>query len=571
VAKYKQKKCANRINCLVISFFLIGLFVLVKLFYIQVLSHEKYEVLAQEQHWLVEELPAERGSILSCDGETLAANQDHYLLYAESKNIDNKIETAEILAKLLSSNDFGSYEELFAKYLIHLEKDLWWVGLERGIDPQTKKEVEGLELSGIGFDLAPKRYYPEGSLASHVLGFVAFDSDGNKRGYFGIEGNFDGDLYGKPGKLIQEKDADGNPILVGGYNLVDSIAGRDIVLTIDRSVQYIVERELKLAVERYGAASGTVIVMDPITSEIIAMANYPNFDPSNLTDESEVKNLAIADTYEPGSVLKAFTISAGIDTGKITTLSTFIDSGPVTYSGYTIDNWDGEHHGVQNIAQLLQKSNNIGAAWVGHQIGADDLHNYFGKFGFGEKTDVSLEGEDTGTLRDSSTWSGIDLANISFGQGISATPLQILNGFNAIANGGILNRPRVVSNLITENGSIEMTTKKIRRVISEKTSEIMIDLLVSAVDQGESRFCNIEGYKIAGKTGTAEIFTGEKYDTNETNATFAGFLPETKKFSMIVRLERPSTSSYASETAVPLWMDLAHDLVTYYAIPPDRE
>ena len=569
--RYEQKKCADRINYLIVFFFLIGSFVLAKLFYIQVLSHEKYEVLAQEQHWVVEELPAERGSILSRNGKVLATNQDYYLLYAEPKNIENKVDVTEILAKLLSSKGFGSYEKLFAEYSGYLEKDLWWVGLERDVDPQTKKEIDDLKLLGIGFDLVPKRYYPEGSLASHVLGFVAFDSDGNKRGYFGIEGNFDGDLYGRPGKLIQEKDADGNPILVGGYDLVDSIGGRDIVLTIDRSVQYLIERELKLAVEKYGAVSGTVIVMDPLTSEIIAMANYPNFDPSNLTDESEVKNLAIADTYEPGSVLKAFTISAGIDTGKITPSSTFVDSGPVTYSGYTIDNWDGKHHGVQDIAQLLQKSNNIGAVWVGHQIGSSDLHNYFIKFGFGEKTGVSLEGEDTGTLRDPATWSDVDLANISFGQGISATPLQILNGFNAIANGGILNRPRVVSKIISDNDVAEMKTKKIRRIVSEKTAETITDLLISAVAQGESKFCNIKGYKIAGKTGTAEIFKDGKYDISETNATFAGFLSESKKFSMLVRLERPSTSSYAAETAVPLWMDLAHALVTYYAIPPDKE
>jgi len=571
VPRYKQKNRTNRIKLLIASFFLIGLLIVAKLFFIQVLSHEKYEALAQEQHWIVEEIPAERGSILSRNGEVLASNQDYYLMYAEPKNIKHKVVVAETLAEFLSSKDFGSYEELFAKYLGYLENDSWWIGLEKSIDPQTKKEIEGLNLQGIGFDLVSKRYYPEKTLASHVLGFVAFDSDGNRRGYFGIEGNFDGDLYGKPGKVVQEKDAEGHPILVGGYARADPISGRDIVLTIDRSVQYIVERELERAVEKYGAASGTVIVMDPLTSEIIAMANYPNFDPSNLTDESEVKNLAIADTYEPGSVLKAFTISAGIDSGKVTPSSTFVDSGPVTYSDYTIDNWDGKHHGVQDIAQLLQKSNNIGAAWVGHQVGSKDLYNYFTQFGLNEKTGISLEGEDTGTMRDFSTWTDIDLATIAFGQGISTTPIQILNGLNVIANGGILYKPRIVSKIITEDSVINMKTKKVRRVISGKTAETMLDLLTSAVDQGESKFFNIDGYEIAGKTGTAQIPKEGTYDPTETNATFAGFLSKSKKFSMLVRLEKPSTSTYAAETAVPLWMNLAHELVTYYSIPPDKD
>jgi len=571
VPRYKQKNRTNRIKLLIASFFLIGLLIVAKLFFIQVLSHEKYEALAQEQHWIVEEIPAERGSILSRNGEVLASNQDYYLMYAEPKNIKHKVVVAETLAEFLSSKDFGSYEELFAKYLGYLENDSWWIGLEKSIDPQTKKEIEGLNLQGIGFDLVSKRYYPEKTLASHVLGFVAFDSDGNRRGYFGIEGNFDGDLYGKPGKKKKKKDAEGHPILVGGYARADPISGRDIVLTIDRSVQYIVERELERAVEKYGAASGTVIVMDPLTSEIIAMANYPNFDPSNLTDESEVKNLAIADTYEPGSVLKAFTISAGIDSGKVTPSSTFVDSGPVTYSDYTIDNWDGKHHGVQDIAQLLQKSNNIGAAWVGHQVGSKDLYNYFTQFGLNEKTGISLEGEDTGTMRDFSTWTDIDLATIAFGQGISTTPIQILNGLNVIANGGILYKPRIVSKIITEDSVINMKTKKVRRVISGKTAETMLDLLTSAVDQGESKFFNIDGYEIAGKTGTAQIPKEGTYDPTETNATFAGFLSKSKKFSMLVRLEKPSTSTYAAETAVPLWMNLAHELVTYYSIPPDKD
>ncbi len=550
--------------------FSLAVFVLIlKLFHIQVYSHEKYKSLAEEQHWIVQELTAERGRIYSKDGFVLASNQNYYLLYAEPKRIENKLELAEKLAKLLSEREYGSYEELYTKYFDLLDCDLWWIGLERNIDPATKEFIEALALEGVGFELSPIRYYPEGELASHIMGFVAFNDEGERVGYFGIEGSLDGDLRGKKGKIIQEKDAEGNPILVGGYEKTDPIKGRDIILTIERSPQYIVERKLEEAVEKYGASSGSVVVMNPFTSEIIAMANYPKFNPGELEDESQAKNIAISDTYEPGSVLKGFTISAGIDVGKITPSSTFVDSGPVQYSDYTIDNWDGKHHGVQTIAQLLQKSNNIGAAWVGHQVGSKDIHKYFSNFGLGQKTGISLEGEDTGVIRNPSTWTAIDLATISFGQGISATPLQVLNGFNAIANGGVLNRPRIISQIVTGDEIIDMETKEVRRVISKETSRTMVDLLTSAVEQGESRYFNIEGYKVAGKTGTAEIPKEGSYDTSETNATFVGFLSESKKFSMLVRLERPVSSRYASETAVPLWMDLAQDLATYYSIPPD--
>ncbi|HQJ96906.1 MAG TPA: penicillin-binding protein 2, partial [Candidatus Cloacimonas sp.] len=341
-------------------------------------------------------------------------------------------------------------------------------------------------------------------------------------------------------------------------------------LTIDRSVQYLVEKALENAVKKYGATSGCVIVMDPMSGEIIALANYPSFDPSHLLSESEAKNKAISDVYEPGSVMKPFTISAGLSTKKISPSSTFVDSGPVVYSGYTINNWDGKHHGVQDISQLLQKSNNIGAAWAGHLIGSENLYNYLIKFGFGNKTGVELEGEDTGVIRHFSEWTDIDLANISFGQGISATPLQVLNAFNVFANGGILYRPRIIAEIRTGDKTIKMEKVPVRRVLSPKVADSMHELLISAVDQGESRFFNIKEYKVAGKTGTAQIPKEGKYDSSSTNATFLGYLATSKKYSMLVRLEKPQTSYYASETAVPLWMDLARQLTSYYCIPPDE-
>ncbi len=565
----KKSQDDKRITFLCGGFFVLSFIIVIKLFIIQILRHSHFTALAEQQHWIIQEIPAERGKILSIDGAVLASNQDYYLLYGEPLRIEDKATVAKTLSEVLASEERGTSVELFSRYYDLLDRELWWIAIEPKIDPILKKQIENLEILGIGFEVSPIRYYPEKTLASHVLGFVAQNEKGERIGYFGIEGALDGELRGKSGKVLQEKDASGNPILMGGIDQVPSISGRDVTLTIDRSVQYLVEKSLREGVEKYGAESGSVIIMNPLNGQIIAMANYPSFDPANLQKESDAKNLAISDIYEPGSVMKPFTVSAGLDSGSITTNSTFVDSGPVIYSDYTIDNWDGKHHGIQDIAQLLQKSNNIGAAWVGHRTGAKSLHAHLIDFGFGSKTGIDLEGEDTGAIRPFSTWTDIDLANISFGQGISATPLQVLSAFNVFANGGVLFRPQVISEIHTDKGVIKIEPKVINRVLPEKVAKQMHELLISAVDQGESKFFNIEGYKIAGKTGTAQIPKDGKYDPSETNATFLGYLANSKKYSMLVRLERPQTSYFASETAVPLWMDLTRQLVSYYNISPD--
>ncbi len=590
----------TKVVILNLCFFFVALVIVVRLFSIQILQRSKYEALAQEQHGDLRELPAKRGNIRSSDGFTLAGVQTHYLMYAELEKIQDVPKTTEVLAQALADIETAKYlgcekegeEECKSNfrqevYLAQhdrladlLSLDLYWVSLYKGISPEDRELIEQKRIEGVGFEEEPVRFYPEGFLAAHVLGYVAENDEGEKQGYFGVEGKLNGDLEGKPGRVVQEKDAFGEPIILGKYKKIDPVDGRDVILTIDRAVQYLVEKRLKEGVEKYDAVSGSVIVMDPATSSVIAMANFPTYNPRDFSifeDESdsrrkrvERKNLAVSDIYEPGSVMKPFTISAAVDLGKVTPSSTFVDAGPVRYSDYYIDNWDGKHHGVQTIVELLQKSNNIGAAWVGHLVGAKNLSKYLSDFGFGSPTEIELEGEGSGIIRDYREWTDIDLATISFGQGISATALQVLNGFNSIATGGDLYRPRIVSQIVDGSKIIEMPPKKVRTVISKETAATMTDMLVKAVEGGESKFFNIQDYRIAGKTGTAQIPKEGKYDPNSTNATFVGFLETSKKFSMIVRLDRPSTSVYAAETAVPLWMDIARDLINYYGIPPDR-
>lgn len=584
----KAKNDNLRINLIIGGFGAISLLFLLRLFTIQIIGHAKYKAMASDQYWNYQNIPSRRGNITSSDGFLLATTQNHYLMYAEPKNIADKKHVIEYLADYLAkvkSKDEKEIPLLKDNYIERfngiLSSDLFWAILEHNLTPPEKAEIEKQNFSGIGFEEEPVRYYPEGSLAAHVLGFVGSDDSGEKQGYFGIEGQLDGDLKGKPGRVVQEKDATGMPILVGGYRRVDPMNGRDVVLSVNRSIQYIVERRLKEGVEKYEALSGSVIVMDPFTGDILALANYPTYDPSNYVDEEkestgsvkrktiERKDFAISDTYEPGSVMKPLTVSAAIDLKKVTPTTTFEDKGPVNYSGYWIDNWDGKHHGVQTVIQLLQKSNNIGAAWVGHVVGSKDVYKYFENFGIGSKTGIDLQGEDTGILRDYTTWTDIDLANIAFGQGVSATPLQVLNAFNAMANGGNLVQPKIITKITEEGKEIEIPYKKIRRVISKDSSDTIIYMLNEAVTGGESKYFNLKNYKIAGKTGTAQIPVAGKYDPSKSNATFVGFLTTSKKFSMIVRLEQPSTSIYAAETAVPLWMGIADELIKYYGIPPD--
>lgn len=599
IARRKNKNFLSewRLNTVFSVFSIVFSVIILRLFQIQVVNHSKYQALAQGQYQDLQIIPARRGDILSSDGYVLAGTKNHYLMYAEPQKIKDPYQVASDLAGILVTSRFkpelnvdnekpkaDMFKKLFDEIYHSLSLGLMWTAVQKDITPEEKEQVEkapGGKFSGIGFEELPVRFYPEGNLASHVLGFVGSDENGSPKGYFGIEGSLNEDLTGKPGRLMEETDAVGLPILMGNYKKIEPVQGRNVVLTINRAIQYLVEKRLKEGIEKYDARSGSIIVMNPFTGEVVAMANYPTYSPSDYTKEDdspdgaprkniEKKNLAIAETYEPGSVIKALTISAGVDLKKITPETTFDDAGPVRYSDYVINTWNGQHYGIQNIIQLLQKSNNIGAAWVGHQIGVADLYRYFIDFGIGSKTNIDLEGEETGIIKNKSDWTDIDLATASFGQGVSATPLQVLNSFNAIANGGYLLQPKIISKIIDEKGVTEIPVKSIRRVITKESSDTMVDLLEKAAEGGEAKYFILKDYRVSGKTGTAQIPENGKYSPSKTNATFLGFLTGSKAFSMIIKLEEPGTSIYAAETSAPMWMQIAIDLVKFYRLPPDR-
>ncbi len=615
--------------------FLLGLLLValaavsVRLFQIQVLRHGKYGALAETQHGISYTLPAPRGKIYAQDGFPLVSNQPAYLLYAEPSQIDfSKISRGEISRRILEALDedscpavnfryeagLDSYQRYHAckQYLTErLGYSRQWIPLARELTAEQKERLDKLGIKGLGFEETPVRYYPEGRLAAHLLGIVGSDEDGNPCGYYGLEGFFDGDLRGQDGLVLEERSALGEPILVGNYMKRPSKEGRDLILTLDRAVQFTVEEILEEGVEEFGAESGTVIILDPETGGIIAMANYPSFYPEKpverfekreetAEDEEKEKedqeneeqegedekkpqsefsekdyedipqNLAISSSYEPGSVMKALTMAAAIEEGKVTPQTTFF-SQPLEVGDHTIKTWDGKYYGEETMVEVLERSDNTGAAWLAlEKLGKRTLRSYFLDFGLGQKLGIDLEGESAGILRPSSEWRPVDLASASFGQGLSVTPLQMASAFTVFANDGVLMKPRVVSKIREGEKEILITPERVRRVISSHTANVMTGMLTKAAMHGEASFFVLQDWEVAGKTGTAQIPIGGRYDPHRTNATFVGFLPQSRKFVMLVKLEKPSTSIYAAETAVPLWMEIAKELIRYYGIAPDR-
>lgn len=558
--------------------------------------------MAKQQHWRTLEIPPQRGRIYSSDGFVLVDNRKAYLLFAHPKSINNEKEVSKRLAEaLFDEKNFTEKEKKIG--LINLKtsleksleeklsnKNLYWVSLFHKLRDPEKKKIEELNIEGLGFEEETERYYPENSLAAFVLGFVGSNKSGEDAGYYGLEGYYNGDLKGEPGEVLEEQTAAGNPILLGGFKKIPPQNGSDLYTTINRSVQFISEGRIKDGVEKYKAKSGTVIILDPFSGAVLAMASYPSFNPdswSQLARQiyedsiagqgieggallSSFRNPAISETYEPGSSLKALTMSAGIASDAVTPQTTFNDSGPLFVGGYKVDNWDKRHWGILTMVEVLQKSNNMGAAFVARTIGAQTLREYFVKFGLGNRLGIDLEGEDSGVIKDPKNFQEIDLVTNSFGQGISVTPLQLTSAVATIANGGILYKPFVVEKINDGNKDISFKTEAIRQVMPAPKASVMIEMLTAAAEGGEAKSFVLKKYRVAGKTGTAQIPTDKGYDPNKSNATFVGFLPGSLKFVMLVRLSQPTTSIYAAETAVPLWMDITKDLVTYFGIPPDR-
>lgn len=552
-----------RLSLFLFVLFFIG--ILIRLFQWQIVRGAELTRLGEAQYGQNIKLIPLRGEIETSDGFPIAANKISYLVFANPKEIKDKEKISTFLASALG--------EETATISGFLSLNRFWVALKSNVDSNTKEEIEKQKLPGIGFEDQSIRFYPEASVAAKLLGFVGKDENGENSGYFGLEGYYDRQLRGRSGIAKQIHDAFGRPILARMNNLSGEIDGRNLILYVDRTIQFILEKELKQGIEKYGALGGMAAVMDPKTGGILAMSGFPAFDPrdyARFTNE-EYKNPLISSSYEPGSTFKPFVLSAALEEGLVTPNTKCTTcNGPVEIGGYTIRTWNDKYFPSSTMLEVIQHSDNTGMVFVSQKLGLVRMMKYFDKFGITKLTGVDLQGEMTPTVKSQDSWYPIDVATASFGQGVSVTPIGLLSAFSSIANYGKRMEPHVVHYIETENGEkVEIKPKLLNQPISAKTAKIMTEILVNAVDKGEAKWARPKGYRIAGKTGTAQIPIEGKYDANKTIPSFIGFAPaDDPKFIMLVILDRPTTSIYGAETAAPLFFNIAKQILAYYNIPP---
>jgi cell division protein FtsI/penicillin-binding protein 2 len=548
-----------RIKLLSILFLASFVALTARLYYWQVVKGENLSEQAKYQYKSGEVLTAPRGDILAKDGSYWTLGGEAWLVFANPQDIEES--PGKIAQKL-----YGLFEEESTKRLEEAlsKDDLQWVPLKEKVTSEVKKNIEAMDIKGIGFEAQEVRVYPEASAAAQILGFVGKNDDGKDTGYFGLEGYYNLSLSGKEGYIGGEKDAAGAPILLGGKRTSEAIPGVDLVVNLDKRVQLVVKEKLLEGIERYGAKSGTVIVMDPKSGGILGMESYPSYDPSKYWDygDSLFKNPAISDTFEPGSVFKVVIMASGLDAKVIKPdMVCDICDGPVKVDKYSIETWDGKYFPDSTMTDVIVHSDNVGMTFVGQKLGADSMYDYLEKFGIGKATGIDLQGEASPSLRKKGTWNIVDLATASFGQGVAVTPIQMARAVSAIANKGVLVTPRVVAST---------QSPQTQRVISEKAAGEITAMMAEAAKNGEAKWTNLRGFRVAGKTGTAQIPIAGHYDAEKTNATFVGFAPyDDPKFVMLVTLREPETSPWASETAAPLWYAIAKDLFPYLGIQPE--
>jgi len=555
-----------RFRVVLILFTIVFGIVVLRLFYWQIVRADELKELGMSQYGKSIKIEPLRGEIKTSDGFPIVANKVSYFLYANPKEVEDVNALSYFLSQELEVDE--------ASISAALTKELFWVPLGRGLKSEQKEAIEKMKFKGVGFEQEFQRYYPEASMAANLLGFVGRDEEGSTKGYFGVEGYYDRLLRGKGSSALQINDALGRPILARA-NSKESFGadGSSLVLNIDRSIQYIAERELKDGIERYGASGGMVGVLDPASGKVLAMASFPSFDPREyqIYSDNEYKNGFISNLYEPGSTFKPLVMSAAFNENILTPESKCpICSGSVSVGGYDLHTWNDEYFPNSTMLEVIQHSDNTGMVYTAQKLGLDRMIKYLEKFGIGEVTGIDLEGETAPAIKPKNGWYEVDLATTGFGQGISITPIELLTAFSSIANKGVMMQPQIVSRVIDSNGNeVDIKPKKLGYPIDSKTAKTMTDVLVNAVEKGEAKWVKIDGYKIAGKTGTASIPIEGKYDPNKTIASFIGFGPaENPKFVMLVILDRPTARIYGAETAAPIFFSIAQKLLNYFEIPP---
>lgn len=562
-----KKEKWTRIRIRLIGALFLSVFILVagRAFYLQVIKKESLVKLAEKQHQRIVPLTPGRGAIFDSNNAPLAVSIEMDSCYAEPRKVENIAETAAKLGPLLSITPQQLEEKLKGS------KNFVWV--QRRIAPDLVAQIKALDLEGIGFVKESKRFYPNSEVASHVVGFTGIDPEGLE----GIERKYDSTILGSTGYLVTERDALGRDVYSKGAVVKNSAKGQNVTLTLDKNIQYIAEKELTNAVESNGAKAGIALVMEPATGRILAMANYPSFNPNTYYKASPqaLRNRSIADSFEPGSTFKIFLVASAIEEKVIRAGDSFdCENGSYGIGGRIIH--DTHKYGNLSIAQILKYSSNIGAAKIGTRLGQEKLHQALSKFGFGEKSGIDLPGETGGVLRSKGQWFGVDLATISFGQGVTATALQLATGVSAVANGGLLMKPFLVEKISDDSGNVLRTNgpEVRRRVISEETARTVARMLEGVVvDGGTGVNAAVDGYRAAGKTGTAQKVDPltRGYSADKRTASFIGFVPlEKPRLTILVIIDEPKTSPYGGIVAAPAFSAIAQQSLCYLKVAPDR-
>ncbi len=555
----------SRIIILLVAFILFSMAVGYRVFSFQIVHGLDLTEQAQQFRFREDVVPAERGDILDRRGRKLATNVPADRISVIVHQLDDPGDTARELAQIIN-RDEGEILEAIS----HPDRE--WVVLQRRLSPEASQQIKSLDMDGIVLDPEPRRTYPMGNFASQVLGFVNFDYEGS----YGVEGAYHSLIAGEPGHLIGERDGAGNVIALGHSTWDPAQDGADLVLSIDSSVQRIVEEVLRETIEDMDAAGGTIIVQNPNTGAILGMASHPGYDPNEFNQVQDAQlfgNPAISNVYEPGSTMKALVMAIGLETGAVAA-DTVHPGGPYRElpGGERVYNATLMDFGPESMTEVLVHSSNVGAMYVAEQLGEDDLYRGLTAFGFGDQTGIDLSGEESGLfpLPGDPNWYLTNLYTNSFGQGMAVTPLQLINAISAVGNGGQLLTPYLVEEIRHPDGKVEQTEPEvIRDVISPETAQAVNQMMTTTVDSAQ-RVYGVPGYQIAAKTGTAQIpGIDGGYEPGATIGSIVGFGPsDDPQFSVIVKIDRPQESQWGERAAGPAFQEIFEELFLLYGIPP---
>src|SRR5262245_713409 len=532
-----------------------------RLAYLQIYRREALAGLAERQYSRAVVLPARRGAIVDRHGNALATSTPAESLFAQPRFVGDPVRVAERLAPLLSV----PARELHAA----LTGPRPFVWLRRKLPPAQAEAIAALREPGLGFVPEPMRLYPNRELAAHVLGFEGADG-----GLEGVERAFNAELAGANGKAIAGRDALGREA-IGQRVLLAPVAGVGVKLTLDKTIQYVAEREVEAVYRRTGSKAAMAVAMDPRTGHALALAIQPTFHPNTfgeLPPRDVVRNRASTDPFEPGSTFKAIMAAAALEEGVVRPEDRiYAENGAITIARATIHDW--KKYGWLTFSEVLQNSSNVGSIKVGLSLGAERYYRYMSAFGFGALTGVGLSGESRGQLRDPRRWSALSLPTMSIGQEVSVTALQLVSAFGAIANGGTLMQPRVVQAFLDEAGreTRRIEPRAVRQVISRETAQTLTGILTKVVDGGTGRRAAIPGYAVAGKTGTAQKLdpATRRYSRAPGVLSFIGFAPaEAPRFAMLVMLDEPRNEKWGSEAAAPVFATIGREILRYLEVPP---